>query len=110
MQDVLEEDDVGSFVQLRSCCVHTRLVRVRDDLYLVRQLDECYVPVDKTACLFVCGLPHSFSVRVNTLAVMGVVWLVLTRLDLSRPASSTSVSRSFLAGESPGIRKEMLRV
>ena len=37
MQEVLEKDDVGSFVQLRSCCVHTRFVRVRDGLYLVRQ-------------------------------------------------------------------------
>ena len=38
MQEVLEENDVGSFVQLRSCCAYTRLVRVRDDLYLVRQI------------------------------------------------------------------------
>ena len=38
MQKVLEEDDVGSFVQLRSCCAHTRLIRVRDGLYLVRQI------------------------------------------------------------------------
>ena len=38
MQEVLEEDYVGSFVQLRSCCAHTRLVRVRDGLYLVRKI------------------------------------------------------------------------
>ena len=37
--------------------------------------------------------PHLCSVRVSIPAVMGVVWLVLTQPDLSRPASSTSVSR-----------------
>ena len=57
------------------------------------KLDECHVPEDKTACSFVCGLPHLCSVRVSIPAVMGVVWLVLTRLDLSRLASSTYISR-----------------
>ena len=38
MQEVLEKDDVGSFVQLQSCCAYTQLLRVRDGLYLVRQI------------------------------------------------------------------------
>ena len=33
-------------------------------------------------------LPHLYSLRVSIPAAMGVVWLVLTRLDLSRLAPS----------------------
>ena len=54
---------------------------------------------DKTACFFVCGLPHLCSVCVSIPAVLGVVWLALTRPDLSRLASSVS----FLADELPYV-------
>ena len=93
MQEVLEEDDVGSFVQLRSCCAYTRLSVCATIFISCGKLDEHHVPKDKSACFFVCGLPHLYSMRVSIPAAMGVVWLVLTRLDLSRLATSTFVSR-----------------
>ena len=59
MHKVLDKDNVSSFVQFQSCCVtHGLFMRAI-------QLDECHLPVDKTAYFSVCGLPHLCSVCVS---------------------------------------------
>ena len=80
---------IGSFVQLRSCCAYTQLSCARRSLSRAGKLDEHHVPKGKSASFFVCGLPHLYSMRVSIPAALGVVWLVLTQLDISRLTPST---------------------